>query len=92
MIKVDAEALKDNGEALKGSTDALNSDGEALTSSLPHMTENSVVIRQCTEPYMTQIPVKFTISPITLDPGMHFILEVKVLKSNGEAFSVKKRR
>ena len=30
MIKVNAEALNDNGEALKGSTGALNSHGEAL--------------------------------------------------------------
>ena len=30
MIKVNAEALNDNGEALKGSTEAVNSHGEAL--------------------------------------------------------------
>ena len=42
------------------------------------MTEISVVIRQCTQPYMMEIPVKFTIfPPVPLDSSIPFGLEVK---------------
>ena len=41
------------------------------------MAEIFVVISQCMKPYMTEISVEFTIfTAVSLDPGMHFCLEV----------------
>ena len=59
----------------------------SLTPSLPYMTEISVVIRHVTEPFMKEIPVGFTIvTPGSLDPGMHFGLEVKWLRTGYDFF------
>ena len=44
------------------------------------MTGMSVVIRQCTQPYMMEIPVKFKIfPPVPLDSGTPFGLEVNMM-------------
>ena len=46
------------------------------------------VIRHVTEPYMTEIPVGFTIvTPGSLDPGMHSGLEVKWLSHTSEIYA-----
>ena len=44
------------------------------------MTEISVVIRQCTQPYMMEIPITFTIfRPVPQDAGIPYGLELKMM-------------